>query len=45
VIILGVPHNMYKHIDLYRYTNKQFVDVWNYWGRGFIFKTQEDSII
>ncbi|MDP2684183.1 MAG: nucleotide sugar dehydrogenase [bacterium] len=38
IIILSTPHKLYDDIDHAKYTGKVFVDVWNKWGRGFIFE-------
>lgn len=37
IIILSTPHNMYSNINLDQYRGKIFVDIWNKWGKGFIF--------
>lgn len=38
VIILATPHKLYSEINLNMHKGKVFVDVWDKWGRGFIFK-------
>lgn len=38
IIILATPHKMYTEINLGKYKGKIFVDIWNKWGRGFIFE-------
>lgn len=37
IIILATPHKMYTEINLDEYKGKIFVDIWNKWGKGFIF--------
>lgn len=39
IIILTTPHKLYSEIKLENYKGKIFVDIWNNWGRGFIFET------
>lgn len=38
VIILATPHKEYVDINLDEYKGTFFVDVWNKWGKGFIFQ-------
>ena len=38
IIILSTPHKLYDDINHEDYKGKVFVDVWNKWGRGFIFE-------
>lgn len=38
IIILSTPHKMYTEINVDESKGKIFVDIWNKWGRGFIFE-------
>ena len=37
IILLSTPHRMYMDIPLEARSGKIYVDVWNAWGRGFLF--------
>jgi len=39
IIVLSTPHKIYEEINHDEYKGKIFVDVWNKWGRGFIFES------
>lgn len=38
IIILSTPHKIYTEINLSENKGKVFVDIWNKWGKGFIFE-------